>query len=535
MIIMLNENLPLTELQTDLIEYIYAIDVIKQELFGPQKKSLLNSKSNLGRIHHALNVDKYQNSDFRYHLLEFVPAEKLKLFFRKLGWSENMSNDNDIQKLIYRASRLPWSNSKETRIFVEHFGYEQNLIPSIKKNDDHKIIVENHKKPLNTLWKYQSEIYFKAIKYLEARWERFIIQMPTGSGKTRTAMEIISNFINGQNRQVLWLADREELCTQAIKSFNDVWEHLGHSSIPVYRFWSGAKFDHFEKQSFIVSTYSKLRHVDLSILAPDLIICDEAHNAIATTYKKTLEKLIGKETRIMGLTATPIRGINSPENNELTDFFLGNILSFDIGDDDNVIDHLQKNGYLSYCKTYTVDSNVRFRINKEILDLISNDKDLPDTFLREIANNNQRNIRISELLIELGKRGMKTLYFAPTIHQSKLMCALLIDSGYDAAHVDYKTPHSYRHSVVEKFRNNEIKILCNNELFSIGFDDPKIDAVVIGRPTTSIVLHTQMIGRGMRGPKMGGTESFELYRIDDHLVGLELADDYFKHIWEKSV
>ena len=64
-----------------------------------------------------------------------------------------MSNDNDIQKLIYRASRLPWSNSKETRIFVE-FGYEQNLIPSIKKNDDHKIIVENHKKPLNTLWKY---------------------------------------------------------------------------------------------------------------------------------------------------------------------------------------------------------------------------------------------------------------------------------------------------------------------------------------------------------------------------------------------
>ena len=359
LIIMLNENLPLHELQNDLMDYIDTIDVIKQELFGPQEKSILNSKSKLGKIHHALNIEKYQNSNFRYHLLEVANKEKLESFFVKLGWSVNVINDDDFKKLIYRASRLRWSDSKETRIFVDHFGYEENLVPSIEKNDNYKIIVKNHKKPLKTLWKYQTEIYFKAIKLLEARWERFIIQMPTGSGKTRTAMEIISNFLNGGNRQVLWLADREELCKQAVKSFNDVWEHLGNSSVHVYRFWSGAKFDHFEKQSFIVSTYSKLRHVDLSLLNPDLIICDEAHNAIASTYKKTLNQLIRKETRIIGLTATPIRGIKSTENDELMDFFLGNILDFDIGDDDNVISYLQKNGYLSYYKTYTVDSTVR--------------------------------------------------------------------------------------------------------------------------------------------------------------------------------
>ena len=148
---MLNENLPLHELQNDLMDYIDTIDVIKQELFGPQEKSILNSKSKLGKIHHALNIEKYQNSNFRYHLLEVANKEKLESFFVKLGWSVNVINDDDFKKLIYRASRLRWSDSKETRIFVDHFGYEENLVPSIEKNDNYKIIVKNHKKPLKTL------------------------------------------------------------------------------------------------------------------------------------------------------------------------------------------------------------------------------------------------------------------------------------------------------------------------------------------------------------------------------------------------
>ena len=78
------------------------------------------------------------------------------------------------------------------------------------------------------------------------------------------------------------------------------------------------------------------------------------------------------------------------------------------------------------------------------------------------------------------------------------------------------------------FPSMNINTIDNQEIV----DDPKIDAVVIGRPTTSLVLHTQMIGRGMRGPKMGGTESFDLYRINDELPGVVLADSYFKEIWE---
>ena len=73
-------------------------------------------------------------------------------------------------------------------------------------------------------------------------------------------------------------------------------------------------------------------------------------------------------------------------------------------------------------------------------------------------------------------------------------------------------------------------------MFTTGFDEPKIDVVVIARPTKSLVLHTQMIGRGMRGPKMGGTKTFELYRISDELPGVDVGGQLFHEmIWGYNV
>ena len=75
-------------------------------------------------------------------------------------------------------------------------------------------------------------------------------------------------------------------------------------------------------------------------------------------------------------------------------------------------------------------------------------------------------------------------------------------------------------------------MVFNYGVFSTGFDAPNIDVVFIARPTKSIVLHQQMIGRGMRGPKMGGTSEFQLYRIVDDMPEIDLADDYFTDIWK---
>ena len=126
------------------------------------------------------------------------------------------------------------------------------------------------------------------------------------------------------------------------------------------------------------------------------------------------------------------------------------------------------------------------------------------------------------------------LYFAPSIEQSKFMCMLLIATGARAAHVDGNTPAPYRRDVIAKFRKGKINTICNVGVFSTGFDAPNIDVVFIARPTKSLVLHQQMIGRGMRGPKMGGTKQFQLYRVVDNMPEIDLADEYFTDIWKYS-
>ena len=534
---MINQNLRISELQHDLKDYIDVIDLIHEDILGTQRRPFINDKKRLGQIHHALNIENYAKHEFRNHLLEHAPTDLVNSYLQKLGLlTEKTIEPKKYLELIKQASSFKWGNNSETIAFIKCFGYDDGLIPIKSNTKDDELIIKNSFKPLNSLWEYQSKIFFKAIEFVEISSNRFIITMPTGAGKTRTAMEILINFLNNgtdkfEPRQILWIAEKKELCEQAVESFLKIWPHLGKTSMKLYRFWEGSKSQNFEKNSIIVSTYAKLRGIiKKNIIKPDLIICDEAHSAVAKTHKLLLEKLSTYNSRIIGLTATPIRTRND-ETEDLIDFFYDNIIEMEIGDEENTIEYLQKRGFLSYYNAHTIDSTVRFKTSRKLLKLIEKDRDLPDGFLQEIANNQIRNLVIAKLLYQLGQKKIKVLYFAPSIKQSKLMCALLLSFGFNAAHLDSNTPPRYRQDVITKFRNGDIKILCNFGLFTTGFDDPKINAIVIGRPTTSLVLHTQMIGRGMRGKKMGGTKTFDLYRINDEMPGVILADSYFKDIW----
>ena len=540
---MLNQNLVISELQKSLEKYIDVIDLIQEDILGEQKRSLANDKKRLGLIHHALNIENYAKSGFRQRLLEHAEDRELLPFLRKLGLiSDKTPSPQARLSAIKKAASKKWGDNDETRIFVKSFGYNEGMVPkdTLSKKDEE--IIEGPKDKFNLLWEYQSKIYYKAIEEAEITTNRFIITMPTGAGKTKTAMQIVANFLNGgkvknESRQVLWIADKEELCQQAVDGFMEVWPHFGKIPIKLYRFWGGSKSKKFEKNSIIIATYGKLRGIaKKKAIDPDLIICDEAHNVTAATYEETVEDISKHETRVIGLTATPIRsGDPDPDDSEtkyLMEFFNGHLpIHVDYGNEENAIEFLQKGKFLSYYKSYTIDSEVRFTVSRQLLKLIETDRDLPKKFLQEIADNETRNLVIARLLHKLGEKEVKVLYFAPTKEQSKLMCGMMISFGFKAAHVDGNTPLDYRQDVIQKFRKGEIKMLCNFGVFTTGFDDPKIDAVVIARPTKSLVLHTQMIGRGMRGPKMNGTKTFELYRINDELPGVVLADSYFRDIW----
>jgi len=312
---------------------------------------------------------------------------------------------------------------------------------------------------------------------------------------------------------------------------------LGLKDTKLYRLWEDYGSEKFEKNSIIFAGYKKLINflkINPESLKPDLIICDEAHNAIAETYKPLIEKLRGTGTKVIGLTATPVRSLYGKENDELKEFFRNRIVDINIDNEDseNVISYLQKNGYLSHVHKYDIDvSNVESSIPILILKLASRARDLPDSFLQIIAEDNDRNKKIATKLYEISKQKKRILYFGTNVYQSQITCALMILLGVNAVHIDGKTPIDYRRDCIKKFKVGKIDVICNCDVFTTGFDEPKIDVVMIGRPTKSIVLHQQMIGRGMRGPKMNGTKEFDLYRINDELPSIDLADQYFTEFW----
>tara|TARA_Y100001936_G_scaffold131598_1_gene128657 strand:+ start:2964 stop:4592 length:1629 start_codon:yes stop_codon:yes gene_type:complete len=536
---MLNHNLSKTKLIDSIGSILDDIEILKTEIEGLQLRPLKDDAKILGEIHHAINIDKYESPEFRKQLLFTADKIKLNEYFKKINLN---SKTEKTSILIDKACKKEWGNNLETKAFVDTFDYPNGLIPidSEKKTEVEDIIPLA--KPFLQLYPYQYQVFDDSLKLLGgSKHTRFIIQMPTGAGKTRTAMELISHFINNgidgeEDRQVLWLADREELSEQAIETFQRIWSHLGKRSLKLYRVWGSFEPTSFEKTSFVVAGYQKLQSMIKNkkpIPKPDLIVCDEAHNAIASGRAHTTETVSEHGCRIIGLTATPVRQVKSSENVELVEFFNEEIVTINPKDGiDNSIQYLQQNGFLSYPIRFLIDwKKAEFTITPELLKIIARSRQFPDEYLELLGSNNQRNLAIIKQMLELAKREVKVLYFGPTRKQSKTICAFLISQGYSAAYVDGSSPKSYRQDVINKFKSGEIKIVCNVDLFTAGFDEPKINAVVIARPTKSIVLYFQMAGRGMRGPKMNGTKTFELYQMNDEFGSIDLTNDAFTDYW----
>ena len=107
--------------------------------------------------------------------------------------------------------------------------------------------------------------------------------------------------------------------------------------------------------------------------------------------------------------------------------------------------------------------------------------------------------------------GKRVLVFGCSVDHSRYLNSVLlylkaIGERVFPGHIDGNTNLSKREALLKKFISGELNVLCNYGVLSTGFDAPKTDAVMITRPTTSPVLYSQMIGRGLRGPIIGGTE-----------------------------
>ena len=196
--------------------------------------------------------------------------------------------------------------------------------------------------------------------------------MPTGSGKTKTAMELIYNLFNNSknNPVVLWLAQSEELCEQAIQAFIDVWNKKGNKDVRLCRLWG----NHSIPQSvsipiLVVASFQKLNNVIKKDLLKtlrsrtEMVIVDEAHRSIAPTYKNVIQYLTDTKNKLIGLSATPSRN-DEDETKDLLDLFNKNYAGIKISEKYNVIEYLQNQGVLCLLKTEPIVTNLKFDLTK---------------------------------------------------------------------------------------------------------------------------------------------------------------------------
>jgi DNA repair protein RadD len=389
---------------------------------------------------------------------------------------------------------------------------------------------------------FQIRIKNELNKKIKGNDFKTIIHMPTGSGKTKTTIaslleyNIESNFLS--NNFIIWLAHSDELCEQAKDSFENLWNSFGTHDLPLIRL-KDQKIDEIKELpgGIIICTYPKLHRMRMNnngskILEfirtkSNFIIADEAHMVPAQTFRDSIEFITKLEfTHLIGLSATP-GGYYVDQTQELSNYFNKNKIT--ITDDNNAelegdepISYLQKKEVLSYIKTLQVKTNFDFEFTTDEKEKIlsSFDEGLSPELIKKMGEDVERNICIFGELRNLYEENLSTIIFACSLKHTKLLHKICILSGMKVAKIDDKTSNQVRKKIVKDFKNREIKTIFNYGVLSTGFDAPGTEAILITRPTTSPIIYSQMLGRGLRGPKFGGKKECLLIDLKDNLIGL---------------
>ena len=325
------------------------------------------------------------------------------------------------------------------------------------------------------LFDYQENMKERIEKAL--RLHRSVMaQMPTGTGKTYLLTAVIDSFVSNNPMEKVWIvAHRRELVSQIDET--------------VRKFHSYYASDTSSLLSSVkaMSIQWLMRHYDEIEEEPGIIVIDEAHHALAKTYKEMWERF--PNAKFLGLTATPCR-LNGKGFTDLFDILVqswsvpefiskGRLATYDFvsiksdGVTQRLIDSLQKRG---------ADGDYQ---NKE-MDMLLNKKPSIE--------------RLYQSLEEFGK-DRKGIVYAINISHAQKITKLYQEHGVKAIAIDSKTPATERQQDIEAFKKGDIQVLVNVDIFSEGFDCPDVEFVQLARPTLSLAKYLQMVGRGLRVAK----------------------------------
>jgi superfamily II DNA or RNA helicase len=315
----------------------------------------------------------------------------------------------------------------------------------------------------------------KLIAEIAGKWQsgkrRVIAVAPTGSGKTVLFAKIADRHLNDQPKGRVWIiAHRIEMLLQArqkIEAMSD--RRIGKIDID----------DRIDPNAevYICSIQSLTARLPEITIAPTLIIIDEVHHAIADSYQEVLRKF--PTCLVLGVTATPIRADGNGFNDSFDELVCA-----------PGVKELIEQGYLAPFKVF----------GAKMIELKDVKKGRYDYNRQSLVDEIDRTIVYGDLLTAYRQyaNNTKTVVFCVDVEHSRATAAAYKAAGISAEHIDGEMDWKNRSSILGRFRSGETMVLCNCELILEGFDLDNIQTVQIVRPTASLSLYLQMVGRVLR-------------------------------------
>jgi superfamily II DNA or RNA helicase len=397
------------------------------------------------------------------------------------------------------------------------------------------------------LHSYQTEVVDKLLSVVRPGGKnRGLVALPTGSGKTRVAVEALIQFAQEADFDplILWIAQSDELCEQAVDAWRYAWSAIGPQGVTLTlsRLWGANDATPIDDGiHLVVATDDKLaslcdRGQHEWLADAHVVLVDEAHTSISPTYTKLFDWLKRgareRDRTLLGLSATPYRGRNEEQTKTLVNRYDANLLTDGVLGDEPY-EELQEMGILARVRHEELDGMVltpsRGATRSESETVHFDDYRID---LNAVASDKGRNEKILDSLESL-PADMTALVFTASVQHAEMLAAVLAGNGIPAASVAGYTPSAERRRLIERFRTGDVRVLTNYNVLSQGFDAPKVGAVYVTRPTFSPNRYQQMIGRGLRGPKNGGSEEVLIVNVRDNIeaFGTQLAFTHFDKLW----
>lgn len=303
---------------------------------------------------------------------------------------------------------------------------------------------------------YQQKMVSKTREALKNGYHCPCVVAPCGAGKSVILSEII-RMTTHNKKQVLFIVHRKELIDQISQT-------LLKNNVDM----------NFVTLGMVQTIVKRLEKTS----EPNLIVIDESHHVLANSYKKIIQHF--HHALVVGFTATPVR-LNGGGLGDINDILIEEVTT----------KWLIENQFLSPYKYFAPEVMETFQLHV---------KRTGDYDLTELDNQFTERKIWGDVIAHYNKLadGEQAILYASSIYQSEKMAASFQEANIPSEHIDGKTPKLVRDEIIQKFRDGEIKVLCNLDLIGEGFDVPDCSTVIMLRPTQSLSLYIQQSMRGMR-------------------------------------